>query len=368
MKQHQETHSRHPRRALALGIAITLSLVFGGTSAMAQTAVGTVISNTVNVTWTGGSASDTATFTVALKTTAPDLAFVSSSPADLTNNVGEAQAVTLNYRLTSQANGADGYTLAVASTNTGVTAPGAGPTINGGTTTVDLGASMALQDVTNSTVITIPGMAADHGLAAGDKITIGSTDYTIASVNADPDGDSTPGPNTALTISANVTIAAGTNIYEYVTFTTTLTTGTLTASPTAGTHAVKSDAYVTGEAAKIDSDTRTITVRPATLTVDKTVTTDGTPQPGETVSYSILVTNTGAAAAANVVIVDPIPAFTVFAANVVNGGCTVAYSEDNQGSWIAAPTSNPAVTDIRFSCGSLAGSGTITVGFDVTIE
>src|SRR3989442_11305988 len=50
------------------------------------------------------------------------------------------------------------------------------------------------------------------------------------------------------------------------------------------------------------------------LVATKTATDDngGSPRPSETLTYTVIVTNTGTTAAANVVISDPIPANTTY--------------------------------------------------------
>ncbi|MFN2366543.1 MAG: hypothetical protein ABR523_08810, partial [Desulfurivibrionaceae bacterium] len=147
-------------------------------NAEAATAVGTTISNTVTVTWDGGTNTATATVDVIVKESAPTLAFVSSNPASLAS-VAEGTAITLNYTLTSNSNGKDEYDLSAAfADNSGVISMPT-ETVNGGTdTNISVGASMALSDVTDSTDVTIPGLAADHGLENGNTVVIGGTEYT----------------------------------------------------------------------------------------------------------------------------------------------------------------------------------------------
>lgn len=347
--------------ALAIGISVVLSTLVFCTSALAQTAVGTVISNTVTVTWTGGSDTDTETFTVTLKPTAPTLTLVSSTPADL-STVGEGQEATLTYTLQSNANGDDSYNLTVLTNNsTGVNLP-ATATINGGTTPVSLGASMALSDVTTSNDIVIPGLLADHGLADTETVVIGGGVgvRTITSISND-------GTNTTITVDgAAITIDAGVNVYEQISVTVTLSGTTLTGA-VAGTYDVTPSATSATDAAATTSDPQTVTVNPVSLTVTKSIGAGSSTIPGGLVHYEILVTNAGSNSAAEVVITDPIPAFTKFSTVTGADVCAVTYSTG--GVYDVLPGDPTTVTSVKFTCGTLAGgSSTITVKFDVTID
>ena len=129
------------------------------------------------------------------------------------------------------------------------------------------------------------------------------------------------------------------------------------------------------------SDTSAYQVATAALTVAKVSTVISDPInggsnpkaiPGAVVEYTITVTNTGAQAD-NVVVTDPIPTNTTFVGgSVVAAGATIAYSEDNETSYIASPTDPALVTHLRATFLSLA-DGTVTpqvatVTFQVTID
>ena len=94
--------------------------------------------------------------------------------------------------------------------------------------------------------------------------------------------------------------------------------------------------------------------------------------PGATMDYTITVTNTGAQAD-SVVVTDPVPTNTTFVgSSVTAAGATIAYSEDNETTYIAIPTNPALVTHVRATFASLAdgtsGATVATVTFQVTID
>lgn len=358
---------------ILLGVlALAVLTVFAAPpqNAMAATAVGTTISNTVTVTWTGGTNSASATVNVIIQESAPTLAFVSSVPASLAS-VAEAAAITLNYTLTSTSNGDDSYDLSApfADNSAVITTPTA--TVNGGTTTVSLGASMALADVTvANTDIAIPGLAADHGLASGETVIIGGTPYTINSVSDD-------GTDTTLTLDTAITIAAGTPIYERLEFTVTFTSGTLQGANTTGDHDITTTAIVTGNATLNGTDLRTVTVTKAALGITKAADVANA-KPGDTITYKIVVTNNGSADASSVVITDPLPAFTTYVAGSAEssanaaatyGAGNTALDDDTAG----APDDGydfgiTTADEATYTVGTLAQGSSIVLFFQVTID
>ncbi len=123
------------------------------------------------------------------------------------------------------------------------------------------------------------------------------------------------------------------------------------------------------------SATGTYTVSTATLTVTKTSavisdpfngTTNPKRIPGAVVRYSIVVSNTGAANASNVVVRDAIPASTTYAGGTItlNSGSLTDAGGDDAGDINAT---NPGAVTV--TVGALAsGGGTSTVTFDVTVN
>lgn len=298
------TQQRTFKRAIGFALAAVLTaFIMAPTAAFAVTAAGTDIVNTATVTWSGNATgvSNSATVTVELLPTSPTLAFSSTTPAAATGaGVGSLTSVDVVYTATSGANGVDTYDLTWLSTaNTGVSIP---TYAGGNATTVELGGSMIFTAA--GADVTIPGGIADHGLADGDTVMIGGSPYIITASAAN-------GGDTDITLDGNPGAAAGTPIYERKQLTLTLTTGTFSVG-TPATHALRLTAESqTLAAATATVESPTINVTGTSLTIAKTASKpDTTTQPGDRIRYSITVTNSGATNAANVVITDPIPAFT----------------------------------------------------------
>jgi uncharacterized repeat protein (TIGR01451 family) len=345
-------------RTLTLAGAFLLVALWAPTAALANTAAGTVITNVATVTWEGGPAegvSASAQVTVELKAAIPTLDFASNDPADL-DSVSEGTLVTLTYTLTSNANGEDSYALAASFADhaTIISTPTA--TVNGGSATISLGASVALSATVDgtSTIITLPADSSAHGITDTSIVIIGGTPFPVTGVN--------DGANT-ITITGTPAVGAGTPIQERKEFTVTFATGTLLGANTAGIHTVTTTATGTAGPA---SGVQTVTVTKATLNISKSANPISA-QPGGTVTFTITVENTGAAAASSIEITDSIPAFTTFAGNVsTTPAGVVEYSDDDGDTW---SDSRPAtVTDIRVIYGSLDPAGSITFEFDVTID
>ncbi|MFO7605045.1 MAG: hypothetical protein R6W72_01905 [Desulfurivibrionaceae bacterium] len=373
MNSQKKHHSAGIGRILLGALTLAVLTVFAAPpqNAMSATAVGTTINNTVTVTWTGGSNSASATVDVIIKESAPTLAFVSSVPASLVS-VAEGAGITLNYTLTSTSNGDDSYDLSAPFTDNSAVITTPTETVNGGTTTVSLGASMALADVAvASTDIIIPGLAVDHGLASGETVIIGGTSYTINSVSDD-------GTDTTLTLDTAITITAGTPIYERLEFAVTFTSGTLQGANTTGDHDITTAAEVTGNAALNDQDARTVTVTKAALDITKTADT-ATAQPGETITYKVVVTNNGAADASSVVITDPLPAFTTYEAGSAESSANAAANYGDAGNTALDDDTAGAPDDgydfgittadeATYTVGTLAQGSSIVLFFQVTID
>lgn len=339
-------------------IGIALTLLITSTSAFAVTAAGTTITNTASVTWTGATSvvTDTADITVLLKATPPNVAYVSTSPS---TSVGANTDVTITYTVTSTANGSDSYTLDLTSvqSSTDLSAPtfaGANPVLAS-----DLGASMALNNVTASDTVVIPGVAADHGLAVGETVIIGGTPYTINTAVA-------AAGNTTLTLydfgttnTASVTMTAGDPIYEQVTLTFDVTTGLFVSGTTDQTHTLTLDATSVADNTQTGSVTDpTINVLRATLTMTK-VANPATAQPGGTITYTITVFNAnGNPTAANVTVTDSVPAFTTYVTN----------STTLNGAPVGTPDGGVLPLAAGLNIGNLAGNTSAVITFQVTVD
>lgn len=316
-------------------------------TALAATPAGTVISNTATVTWAGGSASDSADITVNFLEVTPALTHVSTAPA---SPVAEGTAMTITYTLASAANGLDTYTLGSSIANN----PGASfvstptTTVNGGTTSVDLGASQVLSvtETATDTIITLPAGSAAHGLVAGSTVLINGSPYTVDTVT-----DATPSITVAGT---GLGFNPGDLIQEQITFTVTFTTDILTGAT--GDHDVTTTAGngVTADA----SDQQTVTVNAAALTITKTADPTNA-QPGDTVTYKIVVENTGAVDATSVQVTDSIPAlYTTYVNNSARWNNAVAATYAGSAGNTLTDASDSPTDEYDFT----AGTATYSVG------
>jgi uncharacterized repeat protein (TIGR01451 family) len=331
----------------AIGIALTLFLT--PLAALADTAAGTKITNTASVTWSGAAipVSASADVTVLLKATAPNVAYVSTSPS---STVGAGSDISITYTVTSTANGADTYNLDLASVQSSGNL-GAPTFDSANPVTVSLGASMALSSVTNSSTLVIPGQAGDHGLTAGDTVVIGGGTYTISNVSSN-------GANTTLTLSGNVTMAAGDPIYEWMTLKFDMTTGLFTGGSNDETHALTLTATSSADPSKSGLATNpTITVARSNLSISKTAD-KASAKPGDPITYTITVENKGAFTAANVTVTDATPAFTTYVPGSgsysVNGGSPNAIGD---GALAAG-----------LNIGNLAGGSTVAISFQARVD
>jgi uncharacterized repeat protein (TIGR01451 family) len=97
--------------------------------------------------------------------------------------------------------------------------------------------------------------------------------------------------------------------------------------------------------------------------------------PGATLSYTTDLNNTGGAGADNVVVVDPVPGNTSFVvgSHTVAPAGTVVYSADGGVTWAYTPVdsgdgTDPAVTHMRITYGSIAAAGAAISTFQVVIQ
>lgn len=117
-----------------------------------------------------------------------------------------------------------------------------------------------------------------------------------------------------------------------------------------------------------DSDRSGFKVVTATMTADKTQSiAGGYAIPGATVTYTIAVDNAGSAAATSVVITDDIPNFTTYKAFTTCNG-TQAWSTNYGTNWVTTEPALADVTTVRCTIATIAGSGTDSVAFQVTID
>lgn len=318
--------SWHQRSAVGLTIlALTLSAVLGSaTSSNAALAGGAKIINTASVTWTGAAAPVTASVTVTVNnvsatpvvgTSETDATILASDTYTLENT-----AITLNYYVTNKGTGPETITLTDNSPNYSPTDIGNPTAPTAVIANIPLGASVASADAASGTkVLTVPSDGTSdgtvNGISAGDYIVIGSTIYQV-----DVGGVSDDATANVATITLTTNLTADVNIGDQIgergSVTVAFTTGTLTSPPTTGTYAATVRATSTFGFAE---GTHNVYVQRAALTISKEVSVNGgafvgntTAEAGDTLTYRIKVTNEGTAAAANVVITDPLPLYTTY--------------------------------------------------------
>ncbi len=353
--------------------ALLFALVLAPTSALADTAAGTTITNTATVTWTGGSNSDTADIVVQLLEVTPVLTYVSTVPG---TTVGEGTPTTITYTLTSAANGSDSYTLGSSIAGNANFTGTPGTTVNGGTASINLGASQVVSVVEagGNTTITLPAGSASHGLIANtSSVLINGTLYPVTVVND-------AGPE--ITVAGiGYGFSAGDLIQEQISFTVTFTAGTLNAVASA-VHAVTTTA---GNGATADaSDLQNVTVTATALTISKQVSNDGgaifansvNAQPGDTLTYRIEVTNSGTVDALNVQITDTIPTlYTSYVATSArwNNAAATTYAASAANSLTDASDSpadeyNFTGSTATYGVGSMAPGAVAVLLFQVTVQ
>lgn len=325
MKNHRARGSSaclRPGGTFLLLALIVVALLGMATPSQALVAGNAQIVNTATVTWAGAAAPVSASVTVTVNPVAAT-PVVGTSPTDatvLTDNTYtlESTAVTLTYFVTNKGTGPDTLTL---DDNDPYSPSG----VNGATSVTPVQASISLgATVTSSgslsgaTTLTVPSDgttdSAVNGITANDFIVIGTTIYQVDSVV-----DNAASNSATITLKSALTanVGAGVQIGERGSVNVALTTNTLTSPPAEGTYTATVTATSTAGSA---SATNTVHVQRPNLTISKEVSTDGgatfggntSANPGTTLTYRITVTNNGTAAAANVVITDPRPAFTTY--------------------------------------------------------
>ena len=371
------------KMALVPAISILLMLVFVPGTAFATTAYNAVISNTATVNFddSGGTPQTAVTATANVTVNLVEATVTLSAP---TPSAAEATfsgvAVDYTYTVTSNANGVDTYDLTSTQTATTGTITGnvrlfrdAGDTST--ILSIILGATSVTTGVTvtaaGSTVVTVPadGSAGTsvNGIESGDTVIVNGAAHNVSAVTDNANGTST------ITLDGNGVdnvLTAGMQIGEQAQFIFRVTpTATVDASTVTNRVDVQDDAAA--QAAAQNSTVTTVNLAPS-ITVTKYVrnngpctaggcnpavagttingvvywlTADGvTAEPGDTLEYVIAVQNAlNAGQATDVIISDPIPAFTNYVASSIefDNAATVAGS----GAWSTTATDNEGDAD-----------------------
>lgn len=351
--------------------------------AQAATSGGATIYNTVKVTYTSGSTT----------------LFASANASVTVNTVGAAPTVTnpagqiviagatpsYNYLIRSNSNGPDTYNTSAhvdAPTNVGaatlpamtasftlwggITVSAGGGFINvpfnttagltAGTSTVYVGA------LGQYTVTTITGGSAASTDASGNLIAEVPTKLTLTPIGAAP----------AITA---VNAPVGTQVGEYksAAVTLSLTAGNPTIAGTDGTYA--SHFTITPVAAPSTPSTTvdvTTTVSSPKVTITKTANPAVNVNPGGTITYTIIVTNTHPTAqVTGVTIIDPVPAYTTY-----NNGTTRLNGITVAGDGATSPLLTPGLVidsslgraPAALATGIIPAGGVATIVYSVTVQ
>ena len=334
-------------RWVAAAVVAMAAVLLPQNAQAAGTAAGTTVSNTATVNFQVGgvaqtSVSGTATFVVDDKV---NLTVTNNSGASV---VPGSTNQVLAFTLQNTGNKTHGYSLAAS-----------------------LGGGIAMNNVR-----IYRDVNGDGNLDGGDTLYTGGTNAGDLAADA-----------TVRLLIVSDTPPGATNgqVSNYQLIATTLNAGTTTVTTHDNAIAddkdtqqvVFADVNGPGDAVRDGkhSATGTYTVSTATLTVAKTSAVISDPFngvtnpkriPGAVVRYSIVVSNTGAANATNVVVRDAIPASTTYVAGSIRLNATVLtdVGGDDAGDINAT---NPG--EVTVAAGSLAsGGGTGTVTFDVTVN
>jgi len=405
--------------ALLLFVAMALPQI-----ALATTGANHIIRNTVTVNYADivGSAQTPITASVDVTVNLVAAQAVLSAPIDQPTDA--ATAATYSYTITSQANGPDSYNLTTGVTESAGISGSTATIRNAGDTatiaSIGLGgtsvAALTPVPVAGTVAIPVPADSASdgevNGIAAGDTVVINGAVYTVASVD-DANGG-TANATSTITVNGNGTpalVQIGDQIGEQLAFLVRVTPGTVTAAVDQ-TITVDINALDSGAVAPAETDQTITTVTVAALTVVKyvanitdpvagggstvTIDTGGgagsityytsgvTGDPGDTLEYLIEVNNGGTSSATNVVLSDPVPAFTTYTASSMRldtGTGTFAAVLDGDADADGGETDSATVyfyagsggTDGAIgvgngSGGSLAGGATTYGNFRVTID
>lgn len=384
------------KKRLSLFPGLALTAMFGAgllTMAMpgqanAITAANAVIANVATVTYddAGGTprgpvSSSPCNVTVSLKVVNPTLT-VDSTTGTTPSNAAKAYT----YTLTNKSNGPDTFNLTRAASNidAAITLSLVGPDPVLSTTTVtNLGATTVIS--LSGLDITVPSDGSAVGgvnyIAVGNTVMIGSNTYAVTAI-----ADNATGTSTITVSDPGSTLAgdavAGAQIGEQVTFTSTCTPVTTTDNKTYDVSATATSAGDNTKSATSATTTTTVTLPVLTVTkyvrnisdgstcsgataltafdtgisgaagAGKYCTSGVTGKPGEIMEYVIKVTNGGSTVANNVVITDPIPAYTRKVADTIALGPA-------SGSFVITGTDTSS-TDFAKLVGSLT-SGTVWI-------
>jgi large repetitive protein len=361
----------------ALFTLAALTMTFSAPAFAAGTSGGATIYNTVKVNYTSGTSTLFATANVSVTvSTVAAIPAVTNPPNQTVIAGGTA---TYNYVVKSNSNGPDTYTTsALANTPTGVAAA-TGTSV---TASVALWGGIALGSGAGN--ITVPFGTAP---AVSTTVQIGANQYTVTAVAAGTAASTDGSGNLVAEVPATLTLAPigaapaitaglisnGTQVGEFkaVSLTAALTAGAPTATGTDGTYATHFTISSTVTPA-VNVVTTDVTTTVSSPKVEITKTADkASAAPGDTITYTITVTNTHlTASVSSVTVIDPVPAYTTYVSNSTRlNGITVA--GDGATSPLVAGLlvdSNNGRAAGAAATGTLPALGIATITFQVKVQ
>jgi uncharacterized repeat protein (TIGR01451 family) len=370
-------------RALVGSFALLALLAFVlPQAAQAATSGGAKIYNSVKVTYMSGVTALFASANVSVTVNTVAALPTVTNPTGITTVAGAL--VTYNFRVKSNSNGSDTYTTsALVDAATGISAA-TGPSV---TASVTLWGGIALGSGVGT--ITIPN-GTQTGLTAGTStVQIGANTYTVTTITpgtaASTDGSGnlvaevsttlalTPiGASTPITAGS---VTAGTQVGEFKTnaLTVTFTTGTPTVVGTDGTYAthftITTGALPVALNMTTAPDVITTVSSPA-VTITK-IADKANASTGDTITYTITVTNTHASASVNnVTVIDPLPQYTNYVANSTRLNAITVAGDGATSPLVAGllVDSNGARVPGAVATGILPAAGVATIIFKVTVQ
>jgi uncharacterized repeat protein (TIGR01451 family) len=351
-------------------------------AAQAATSGGAIIYNTVKVTYMSGTATFSANAHVSVTVNTVAALPTVTNPVNQTTVAGAL--VTYNFRVKSNSNGSDTYTTsALVDTPTGINGP-TGPSV---TASVTLWGGIALGS--GAGTITIPN-GTQTGLTAGTStVQIGTNTYTVTTITpgtvASTDGSGnlvaevsttlalTPiVPSTAIT-SGSVTPGTQVGEFKANALVVTFTTGTPTLVGTDGTYdthfTITTGALPVALTYTTTPDVRTTVVSPS-VTITKTADKVNA-STGDTITYTIIVTNTHATASVNnVTLIDPVPQYTTYVANSTRLNAITVAGDGATSPLVAGllVDSNTSRVPLALATGTMPAGGVATIIFKVTVQ
>lgn len=296
---------RQPTTRAAI-VAAVLALVSVSQALAVGTPAGTVISNQATVTYTDSNGNPLVVASNVVTTTVSQVASVTVAP-DGAANADPGDTVWYAHQVTNGGNGTDTINITAASSNGWVTARFSD---NNGDGAFDAG-DTPLTDTNGDGVLDTGAMAADA----------------------------------VRNILVAVTVPPG------------------TADGTVDTMTVTGTSVFNNAVSDVATDTTTVTA--PDVTVVKSVNPVGPQIPGTTLTYTIVVTNTGTADASSVVLTDNVPANTTF----VPGSITLnGVSKTDSGGDDEADHNVTTGGAVTVDAGILIPTATATITFQVVIN